>query len=417
MPPERAIILKNRAITTASDSTSYPAILIAEFLAILGFAASGPLLPSFLQELGIPDGAPIKLWSGLASSLPAAALAIFAPIWGSLADRYGRKPMLLRALFGGAAIVFLISLSRAPWHLLALRTVQGCFTGTVAAATVLVASTSPPEKLGARLGLLQTAVFTGNSIGPAFGGLVAEAFGDRAAFLATSILLLAGAFVILVFARENFVRARRPAEPRAERGPLGGRLQPALIPLMAVILMYQLAGSNLIPILPLYIKQLAHDPAHVRSIAGYIIGIASVTGAIAAALTGRVSARFGHARVLTVCMAAAALCHFLQGLAHSAWDIFFWRAFEGIFLGGTMPSVNALIALKTDPDRQGAAFGLSTSVGQMGTALGPMMGASVAALTGYRPVFGITGGLLLSTALGVGFFSRPGRKAKAKEAA
>lgn len=420
-PGRAAAKANNVPLGTESDAraaSSYPAILVAEFLAILGFAASGPLLPSFLGELGIEGGAPIKLWSGLVSSLPSAMLALFAPVWGALADRYGRKPMLLRAMFGGSAIVFLISLSREPWHLLVLRSVQGCFTGTVAAATVLVASTSPGDRLGVRLGLLQTAVFTGNSAGPAFGGLVAEAFGNRASFLLTSLLLLCGALVVLFLVKENFRRAEQDA-PRggAEAARPGlARLKPpaALIPLLAVVLMYQLAGSNLVPILPLYVKELAHDPERVRSISGLIIGVASLTGALAAALTGRLSSRFGHARVLMACLGMAAFCHFFQAFARSAWDVFLWRAVEGAFLGGTMPSVNALIALRTAPGRQGASFGFSTSVGQLGGSLGPMMGASVAALAGYRPVFGLTGGLLFLTALGVGLFDRlRGKETKA----
>ena len=112
------------------------------------------------------------MYVGLIQSLPAISLAVMAPIWGSLADNYGRKPMLLRAMFGGAAIMVLQGLVTSPWQLLALRIIQGCITGTVAAATVLLASAAPKEEVGYGLGLLQMAVYLGSSLGPMLGGIV-----------------------------------------------------------------------------------------------------------------------------------------------------------------------------------------------------------------------------------------------------
>ncbi len=400
---------------------SYPAILVAEFLAIMGFAASGPLLPSYLRQLGLREGPGLSIWSGWTTSLPALMLALCAPLWGILADRIGRKPMLLRAMLGGSIVVFFIALAQSPWQLLLLRSIQGVFTGTVSAATVLVASISPVEKLGSRLGLLHASVFGGNSLGPLFGGLVAEAFGNRAAFLLTSLLLLLGSLCVIFLVFENFKRPEAfgrtknapgmdsPGKPPLP-GLLGGmRAFPLLVPLFAVVLMYQLAGSNVAPILPLFIEELAHDPQHVRSIAGLIIGAASLGAALAAALSGRISDRLGHVRVLIVSLCAAGICHFVQALARTPWDILAWRAVEGLFLGATMPSVNALIATRTEAGKRGAAYGFSTSAGQIGTAFGPMMGAGLSAAFGFRPVFALTGALLVSTALAVALLS-PGRK-------
>ena len=159
-------------------------------LAIAGFSTSTPIIPFYLQDLGVSDPIRIKYLTGMINALPSIAFAILSPMWGSLADNYGRKPMLLRAMFGGAAVLVLQGFVSDPWQLLVLRTVQGCITGTIAAATVLVASIAPPEETGYALGLLQMAVFLGASLGPMFGGVISDAFSHRVTFFATSFLLL-----------------------------------------------------------------------------------------------------------------------------------------------------------------------------------------------------------------------------------
>ncbi|HOX33701.1 MAG TPA: MFS transporter, partial [Spirochaetales bacterium] len=149
---------------------SFSALWAAEFLAIAGFSTSNPILPLYLAELGVEDKAALNWWNGAITTAPAIALAVFAPIWGSLADRYGRKLMLLRAMVGGSILVGLCALTTAPWQVLVLKTLQGCVTGTVAAATVLTASIVPLAEAGYYLGLMQMAVYLGNSAGPLFGG-------------------------------------------------------------------------------------------------------------------------------------------------------------------------------------------------------------------------------------------------------
>ena len=162
------------------------AVWAGEMLAIAGFSTSGPIIPFYLQDLGVLDPLRIKFLTGLINALPSLTFAVVAPMWGSLADNYGRKPMLLRAMFGGAVILVLQGFVTNPWQLLALRTLQGCITGTVAAATVLVASIAPPAETGYALGLLQMAIFLGSSLGPMFGGVISDIFSHRITFLATS---------------------------------------------------------------------------------------------------------------------------------------------------------------------------------------------------------------------------------------
>ena len=118
-----------------------------------------PFLPYYVQDLGVTDPEQVAIWSGVVSAGHGIAMAIFSPIWGSLADRYGRKVMVERAMFGGALIICAMGFVDNVQQLAILRTIQGGLTGTIPAATTLVASSAPREKSGYALGLLQMAIY------------------------------------------------------------------------------------------------------------------------------------------------------------------------------------------------------------------------------------------------------------------
>ncbi|MCD6034014.1 MAG: major facilitator superfamily 1, partial [Thermomicrobiales bacterium] len=155
------------------------AVWAGQLLALIGFSSRVPFLPFYLGDLGVGDVSGQALWSGAINAAGAAAMAVTAPIWGFLADRYGRKPMLLRGLFGGAGIVMLMGFANSPWQLLGLRVLEGMLTGTVAAATALIATSAPKRRLGYALGMVQTAVFAGAAAGPLFGGYAYDSIGPR----------------------------------------------------------------------------------------------------------------------------------------------------------------------------------------------------------------------------------------------
>ena len=107
---------------------------------------------------------------------------IFSPIWGTLADRFGRKPLLLRAYVGAMITLTLQGAAQEVWQLLLLRGLQGMFVGTIPAATALVAASAPRERVTYSLGVLQMAFFTSQLIGPIVGGLLASSIGIRPTF-------------------------------------------------------------------------------------------------------------------------------------------------------------------------------------------------------------------------------------------
>jgi MFS transporter, DHA1 family, multidrug resistance protein len=371
---------------------SFKAIWIAEFIAIAGFATSTPIVPLYFREMGMTDTASLNFWTGLTHTGASLAMAFFAPIWGSLADSYGRRLMLLRAMFGGALLIGLMALTTEPWQVAVLRTLQGVVTGTVAAANVLTASIVPTAQIGYRLGLMQMAVYLGNSVGPLFGGVVGDTLGYRYNFIATGIILSAAGFIIVYFVKEDFTPKPRSGSILHNAIPDFSPIRqvPLLATLMGILFLVQFASSVTVPMLPLFIVELSANATAVGSMSGLIIAASAISGALAAGLIGKISGTVGYAKTLFFCLAGAFLFYLPQGLIQAPWQLLALRIGSGAFLGGTMPSVNALIATTCSKDRQGATFGLSSSISSMGMALGPAIGAAVATAAGYRAVFFIT---------------------------
>ncbi|GAB1482263.1 MFS transporter [Treponema sp.] len=361
--------------------------------------------------MGVRDPTQLKLFVGLIQSIPAISLAIFAPIWGSLADNYGRKIMLLRAMFGGTIVMVLQGFAVNPWQFLALRTLQGCITGTVGAATVLVASVSPDEERGYSLGLLQMAIFMGSSLGPMFGGYVSEAFGHRMNFFATAVLLFLGGLVVAYFATDDFEVPENRKSIRKSLIPDFSVLakSKALWALIAVVAADQVAGSIASPFLPLYIKQFSKVASNAASDTGLVLGLGALSSAVAAVLVGKVSYRLGYQRTLVVCILGAAIFTIPQAFVQTTTQLLVFRMISSFFIGGTMPSVNALIALRTPRGSQGSIYGLRSSIASLGAAIGPVLGSTLALLAGYSSVFLGTGLVLALTGTAVLVFVR-GRK-------
>jgi DHA1 family multidrug resistance protein-like MFS transporter len=288
----------------------------------------------------------------------------------------------------------------APWQLIVLRGMQGALTGTIGAATVLVASIMPEEETGYGLGLLQTAVFAGASLGPLIGGTLADAFGYRVPFWVTAVLLGVAGLVVLAFVREEF-------RPNRVSGRLVNRLIPdltvltrtkGLLGLLFAIGTVQIANSVVGPVIPMFIQSLDPRSALVGSTTGVILGVSALSAAVASAVVGKVSHKIGYRRALLLCVIGACLLYIPQAFVRTTTQLLLLRIVGALFLGGTSPTVNATIASLADRANHGAVYGLSSSISSVGMSLGPMIGAAVGITFGFRAVFLTTAGILLVTA-------------------
>jgi DHA1 family multidrug resistance protein-like MFS transporter len=196
------------ADVTPNDSISWQRTLwiiwFTELIAVAGFTVVMPILPLYIRELGVQVEQEVRIWSGLVISAHAVTMTIFGPIWGALSDRYGRKVMIERAMFGGAVLIALMGLVQNVQQLVLLRFVQGAVTGVISAANALVASVAPRERAGYALGMVQMALYVGASAGPLLGGVISDTFGYRTAFLVTGALLFLSGLGVLFFVKEVF---------------------------------------------------------------------------------------------------------------------------------------------------------------------------------------------------------------------
>lgn len=374
------------------------AMWFAELVAIIGFAVVLPLLPLYVKDLGVEGERQARIWSGLIFSAHSVTMAIFGPIWGSLSDRYGRKVMVGRAMFGGAVMMTLMGFAQSPLQLTILRAIQGALTGTVAAATTLVATSAPKERTGYALGTLQMAIYFGASVGPLLGGVVADTLGFRAAFYITGGLLLTAGVAVLVFVKEPSREEPliKPAKKTGEKMTLlervWGHLSPALAsgPILGVLVVRLLLmlGSRLPrPTLPLFVEAISSPGTRVATITGVITGAGALGGAVGGRELGKLSDRVGYRKILISCALLSILCYTGQSLVERSLWLAPFQVGIGLAMGGILASVRALLADLAPEGREGIVYGVENSVSSVANAIGPMTGSALAAAIGLRAPF------------------------------
>lgn len=380
---------RNSTPSSAPWQQNLWAIWFAEFASIVGFSSVLPILPFYVQKLGVTAPDAVKFWSGMIFSAHAVTMAVMAPIWGSLADRYGRKPMVERAMFGGALVIGLMTLAQNAPQLVLLRAFQGMLTGTVAAANTLVASTAPRERVGTAMGLLQMAVYLGSSVGPLLGGFVADQWGFHATFLSTSGLLVLGGLTVAFRVHEDFSpppRGRKSAGTALWDNLRVVLSSPPLVSVLSVRFMMRLAARALSPVLPLVVQSLA-PAATAATLSGLVQGVNSAAGAVGAILLGRLSDRWGERRVLLLCALGSATFHVPQYFVRDISALILLQASSGFVMGGTITALSATLATLAPAGRQGTVYGVESTIVSVANAVGPMLSTALAVAGGLRMPF------------------------------
>jgi DHA1 family multidrug resistance protein-like MFS transporter len=376
-------------------------IFFVQLVTAVGFSSIFPFLPLYIQELGSTTSLSVELLAAFVFSAQAFTMMLASPIWGSLADRYGRKLMVERATFGGALIILLMAFVTSAEQLVILRAVQGLITGTLAASNALVAAAVPRARTGYAMGMLQVSLGVGLAIGPLIGGLAADTFGYSSAFFITSALLVFAGFLVVFGVREEFEPllslTRSPLAFLKEwRGIVAGS---GISLTYGMRFISQLGRMMVLPIAPLFIGQLLVDQSRLNTFTGLVVAVSAVTLTVAAIYLGRLGDRIGHKRILVGSMFMAGLLYLPQSLATEAWQLLVLMALVGVAMGGVIPSISTLLTRYSHEGSEGAVFGLDNSVRAGARTVAPLVGAAVALAFGLRATFLATGLILMLGAL------------------
>ena len=382
------------------------ALWFAEFTAIFGFSFAFPFLSIFIsQDLGVHPGRDLDLWTAAAGSVSGLAMAVASPIWGILGDRFGRKPMLLRSMIGGAVTVGLIFFVQTPLQLVILRFLQGATSGTVAAATALVAVETPRQRVGWALGVVTSAVALGSAIGPVVGGLAASAFGLRLVFLGGGILLLISTIPVLAVVRESPLKPRDRTRPGTlaliKQRPGAVRALAVLIGAQGLVTVVNTATQQLV-VLRL-IEMLGRAAS---SVTGIAFGAAGLTSSASAVGYTAVTRRIGYVRTLTLAAMLLAATIGVLVVAPNAAVLVVAVGVTGLLYGAITPATASMIGLETPIEAQSTVFGFNASAVAFGFFLGPLIGGGIAATSSVRNALAVAAALALLLALLVAIGTR-----------
>ncbi len=357
-----------------------------------------PFLPLYVEQLGVRGHADIVQWSGVAYSATFLTAGLVAPLWGHLGDRYGRKPMLVRASLGMAITMSLIGFSANVWQLVGLRLLAGIAGGYSSGATILVAVQTPRDRSAWALGMLSSGVMAGNLIGPLVGGVLPPLIGIRATFWCAGALIFI-AFLATLFLIKETPRAPHAAKSRPKRGWTHIPDRSAVTAMLATGLLLMFANMSIEPIITVYVRTLVQDPKQVTLVAGIVMSAAALGSIVSASRLGKLADRVGHSTVIVAALGVAALLLIPQAFVTAGWQLILLRFLMGVALGGLLPCIAAMIRHRVPDHFVGSVLGYSVSAQFAGQVAGPLVGGFIGGHVGMRAVFLGTSVLLMAGAI------------------
>jgi MFS transporter, DHA1 family, multidrug resistance protein len=372
------------------------------FLSGVGMSQIAPILPLYIRHLGIHDSGLIAQLSGFAFGVTFIVSAIFSPIWGSAADKYGRKPMLLRASLGMGLVIGCMGFAHNVYILIGLRVLLGVITGYASACTALIATQTDEKHIGFALGTLSTAGTSGSLLGPIIGGFMAEHFGLQFVFFITGVLLIISFITTALFVKESFTRQDKKVLSGKE---VWNNIPEKSLTIILFVTFFALSIAlySIEPIITVYINQLSRNTSHVALFAGMAFSATGLASIIAAPGLGKLSDKIGVHKVMLVLLIAAGILFIPQAFVKNPWQLMVLRFLLGLATAGLIPSVNTLLKRITPGAFIGRVFGFTMSAGYLGVFGGSVLGGQVAAHMGIRSVFFVTSAVLLINAVWVYF--------------
>lgn len=382
------------------------------FLTGAAFSLVMPFLPLYVEQLGVTGHSELNLWSGVVFSITFLFSAIASPFWGGLADRKGRKIMLLRSALGMAIVMLLMGLAQNIWQFLVLRALLGVLGGFVPNANALIATQVPRNKSGWALGTLSTGGVSGALLGPLAGGLLADSYGLRPVFFITATVLFLCFVLTLLLIREQFTPVNKKEMLHA-REVISSLKNPKLVlSLFVTTLIIQVATGSIAPILTLYVRDLAGNVSNIAFISGMIASVPGVAALLSAPRLGKLGDRIGPEKILITALILSVLLLIPMSFVQTPLQLGILRFLLGATDGALLPAVQTLLVYNASNQIAGRVFSYNQSFRDIGNVTGPLIGSAVSASYGFRAVFCITAAVVLCNAIYTGFSLRRRTPAK-----
>ncbi|MGQ8774372.1 multidrug efflux MFS transporter MdtG [Serratia sp. NA_112.1] len=369
------------------------------FLTGAAFSLIMPFLPLYVETLGVTGHQALNMWSGLVFSITFLFSAIASPFWGGLADRRGRKLMLLRSALGMSIVMLLMGMAQNIWQFLALRAALGLLGGFIPNANALIATQVPRNRSGWALGTLSTGGVSGALIGPLIGGLLADQYGLRPVFYITAAVLLACFVLTLLYVKEQFIPVQKKDMLHARQVFAALKSPKLILSLFVTTMIIQIATGSIAPILTLYVRDLAGNIHNLAFVSGLIASVPGVAALISAPRLGKLGDRIGPERILVFMLIVSVLLLIPMAFVQTPWQLGVLRFLLGAADGALLPAVQTLLIYNCTNQVAGRIFSYNQSFRDIGNVSGPLMGAAVSASYGFRAVFCVTALVVLFNAV------------------
>lgn len=364
------------------------------FLASLSWTQIVPFLPLFVEELGAKGNA-LLFWTGLINSLPALSAIVAQPLWGKAADKFGRKPMVIRAGICLSGIYFGMSLCQTPLQLAVLRFMNGVLTGFIPGSIALIATNTPEKKAPRAVASSQAFMAAGQIAGPLIGFLLAAAFGYRGSMRLSGFAVLFSALLVLFLVKE--LKKPEITQPTSlvEDITISMKSPIILSVLFAVVFQGVFAGS-INPTLPLHLRTMGNPPSWVR---GAVFALPAAAFAISAYWWTCFGERRGFDRTILVGMAGVALSVTALRFVSNIWVFAAIYFASGVFAAAISPAAGALLSTRVHEEFRGRAYGMMFSANMAGATIAPLAASKVAAAFDIPTIYLFTGGVFLAGAM------------------
>jgi len=378
-------------------------LFVTVFIDLIGFGIILPLLPFYAEHFGAN-----ALLVGLLSTSFSLMQFLFAPVWGRLSDRVGRRPVILAGLLGSSISYLTFGLAQSLPILFLSRILAGIAGANISTAQAYIADSTPPEQRAKGMGLIGAAYGLGFTVGPAIGGLLSQYGYATPAFFASALALanFGAAWWLLPESRNRSDRSHR-----AERGLNWQRLRtglqhPELGVFLILFFISTFAFANLEATFALMTARKFGFDARANGYLFAYIGV--IITIVQGGLTGRLAKRFGERRLISAglfCMIfGLGLLPYSPGLK----SLLLVLIVLIVGHGATNPSISSLVSQAASTEDQGGILGVAQSLASLARILGPIWGGFTFDAFGFQYPY-LTGSLFMAVAFSLSLLAVKGQ--------